>query len=117
MSLPRLMLAWILVSAWFLAWEEVRRRLGTSPNGERTLNRTTVLASLVEALLLTLFAALWFGSLGHGGWLLLFTVVGLLIELPRRLRDRGSARASWLQAAADTARIAAAGGLLAWRIG
>ena len=117
MSLPRLVLAWILVAAWFLAWNEGRSRVGGTKGGPWKLDRTATLATLTEALLLTLFADLWFGSLGHGGWLLLFAVVGLLIELPRRLRDRAITARPWLQAAAETARIVAAGGVLAWRLG
>jgi hypothetical protein len=31
-----------------------------------------------EALILTLVAALWFGSLGHGGWVILFLLLGAL---------------------------------------
>ena len=31
-----------------------------------------------EALILTLVAALWFGSLGHGGWGILFLLLGAL---------------------------------------
>ena len=31
-----------------------------------------------EALVLTLVAALWFGSLGHGGWVVLFLLLGAL---------------------------------------
>ena len=34
------------------------------------------------------FAALWFGSLGHGGWWVLFAVIGLLVEGPIRSRHR-----------------------------
>ncbi len=32
-----------------------------------------------RALALTLLAALWFGSLGHGGWLLIFLLLGALV--------------------------------------
>ena len=31
-----------------------------------------------EALIVTLVAALWFGSLGHGGWAILFLLLGAL---------------------------------------
>jgi len=43
-----------------------------------TLARAVWPAATAEALVLTLFAALWFGSLGHGGWLLVFLLVGAL---------------------------------------
>ena len=36
-------------------------------------------AATAEALVLTLLAALWFGSLGHGGWVLLFLLLGALV--------------------------------------
>jgi len=40
---------------------------------------------LAEAALLTLFASLWFDSLGAGEWWLVFLLVGLLVAFPRRL--------------------------------
>jgi len=36
------------------------------------------LPATAEALVLTLLAALWFGSLGHGGWVLVFLMLGAL---------------------------------------
>jgi hypothetical protein len=39
-----------------------------------------------EALVLTLLAALWFGSLGHGGWVILFLLLGALPAGDRWLR-------------------------------
>lgn len=43
----------------------------------------------MEGLIFTVFGALWFGSYGpgRGGWILLFILLGLLLELPVRLRD------------------------------
>jgi hypothetical protein len=63
----------------------------------------------VEAGLLTLLGALWFGSLGRGGWWLVFGLVGMLREWP------GSTSAAG--ALFRVARTLAAGGLLAWRLG
>lgn len=74
----------------------------------------------IEALLLTLFAALWFGSLGHGGWPLLFLTLGLLISIPPRLRARHHfpipAPLPWGEISLELLRLVAAGGLLAWRL-
>jgi hypothetical protein len=41
-------------------------------------NRAAAPSLAGEALVLTLLATLWFKSLGHGGWLLLFLLLGLL---------------------------------------
>jgi hypothetical protein len=43
----------------------------------------------IQGLLFTLLGSLWFGSFGpgRGGWILLFVLLGLLLELPVRLRD------------------------------
>ncbi len=41
-----------------------------------------------EALVLTLIAALWFGSLGHGGWVILFLLLGALPAGDRWLQRR-----------------------------
>lgn len=82
MSLFRLTVAAAAVAVWYLIWALGQRRIAgaTGPLRFRT--------ELVEAVLLTAFAALWFGSLGHGGWWVLFAVLGLLIEGPIRGRHR-----------------------------
>ena len=69
--------------------------------------------------MLTLFASLWFDSLGAGGWWLLFALVGLLVAFPRRLVmwqhvDVLRRRHVLTHAIADVARYVVAGGLLAW---
>lgn len=82
MSFLRLALAAVAVSAWFVGWAFGERRItgGTGPIRHR--------GEVAEAALLTAFAALWFASLGHGGWWLLFGVLGLLVEGPVRARQR-----------------------------
>jgi hypothetical protein len=40
--------------------------------------RRTVAVVSAEALALTLLGALWFASIGPGGWVLVFTFIGLL---------------------------------------
>ncbi len=124
MSLFRLLIGWALVAIWFLLWDLARRRFrknGTHPDlpaSRWPALRARLTLPLIEALLLTLFASLWFASLGHGGWLLLFLLIGLLIELPVRLRDgHWTMPPPWPRLAGGVVRIVVAGGVLAWRLG
>ena len=124
MSLARLGLAWALCAAWFLVWEQVERRADGRADGqtggEAAWFRAPIVTYLLDALLLTLFASLWFASLGHGGWLLLFLLLSLLIEGPARYRDRpegmGFSAAAIGRLLLGVIRIAGAGALLAWRL-
>lgn len=111
MSLTSLVLAAAVVAAWFLGFAVALRKAsgGASP----------VLWPIEagEAILVTMFAALWFGSLGHGGWAVLFAVVGLLVEGPARLRhraDRPLDGRAWIPALLGVLRYLGAGALLAW---
>lgn len=112
MTLTRLGLAAGLVALLFLA--AARYRGGRLPVG-------AVLVCLAEAGLLTLLSALWFGSLGHGGWPLVFLLLGTLVAGPERgLRFaflRSGTRADLGYFLLDIARYMAAGALLAWRLG
>lgn len=113
MAPTRLLLAWALVAALLVLWHEAGRRLTPSPPPLRA-----ALPSLaIEALLLTLFAGLWFASLGHGGWVLLFALVGALMELPPRLRDHAPRHLPWVAVLGGIARVTLAGGVLAWQLG
>ena len=103
MALSRLFGGWIAVVVWLFLWELAGSRLG-SVRGDGKLRRARVY--LGEALLLTLLGALWFGSLGAGGWWLVFGLVGALREWP----GSGSTGASLLR----VVRTLVAGGLLAW---
>ncbi len=105
MALSRLVWGWVAVGLWLLLWELVASQLGRS-RGEGKLRR--VRTFLVEALLLTLFGALWFGSLGAGAWWLVFGLVGLLREWPPS-EPPGIA-------ALGVVRTLVAGALLAWRL-
>jgi hypothetical protein len=105
MALSRLFGGWIAVVVWLLLWELVGSRLGTA-RGDGKLRRVRV--HLGEALLLTLFGALWFGSLGAGAWWLVFGLVGALREWPV-LPPIGVSLLLVL-------RTVVAGGLLAWRL-
>ena len=103
MSLLGIAFAWALVAVVFLA----AGRLGRRPQ-----TRGAIALRLAEALILTLLAALWFGSLGHGSWLLVFLLLGALAAGA----DRQSADRSWGAFLLDLGRYVAAGALLAWRI-
>lgn len=108
MTFGRLLLAWLPVTLEFaVARWAIERRLPAIP----------WLAA--EALVVTLFASLWFDSLGHGGWWLLFALVGLVAGFPARLQGTapGAARRTILLGLLDTARYVVAGGILAWRLG
>jgi hypothetical protein len=97
------------VTLWFALFALLLRRLDPDP---RPLHFRV---QVIEAVLWTLFASLWFASLGHGAWWLLFAVAGLLIEGPVRLRHRHDAPApapTWRPLLLGTIRIVAAGGIL-----
>ena len=124
MTLGRLIVAWLPVAALFCAAPPLGYRWDpASPPGRRALawqpNRWECGWRLAEAGVLTLFASLWFDSLGAGGWGLLFTLVGLLAAFPRRLVmwqhiDQPRRRHLLIHALADVARYVGAGALLAW---
>jgi hypothetical protein len=107
MTLTWVVAGWGAVALLFLAWDEAGRLLRHEPASARA----PVSAAVLEALLFTLFSALWFGSLGSGGWVLLFALLGALVELPPRLRNRESA-GGWKHAVGGVARMVVAGGVL-----
>jgi hypothetical protein len=124
-TLDRLLLAWLPVAALFA----VTPPIGYAWMGDVTAvravvwshNRWEIWWRLVEAGVLTLFASLWFDSLGAGGWWLLFFLVGLLVAFPRRLVmwqhvEAPRRRHLLAHACLDVARYVAAGALLAWRL-
>ena len=117
MSLLRLVLGWAAVSLWYFLFELVEQRaLGSRPATGRLRGGWKVYVA--DALLLTLFAGLWFASLGRGGWVLLFLMVGLLVEGPGRFRDGTGtmdlSRKGVFRLVLGLLRIVAAGGILAW---
>ena len=107
MTLVRIALGFLAVAALFVgyAWTTGRRKRGIA----------VVLSA--EALVLTLFAALWFGSLGKGGWLLVFLLTGLLASGVERwigAVSQGTPLQPLLRPTLlTTIRYAIAGGLLA----
>ena len=114
MTLPRLLAAALAVGAWFLLASFVEARLAR----RATLTGRTARVRLAEALLLTLFGSLWFDSLGHGEWWLLFALVGALSALATHAAQGAQ---HWhrtsVAVAVDIARYVIAGGILAWRLG
>ncbi len=76
--------------------------------------RGNAVALAAEALCLTLVGSLWFSSLGHGGWVLLFALLGLVSSAAAGAAGTGmGVRATAL----TTARYVAAGGILALLLG
>ncbi len=126
MTLGRLVLAWLPVAVWFvlatyaipLLVAAISQPVG-QPGAWPPVALPLLTWRLVEAGLVTLFASLWFDSLGSGGWWLLFLLVGALATIPLWLSPRselpGRARATG--ACADVARYVVAGAILAWRLG
>jgi hypothetical protein len=120
MTLLRLVLGWAAVTLWFVVFELVEQRLAGLAPAEGKKLRAGWKVYVADALLLTLFAGLWFASLGHGGWVLLFLMTGLLVEGPARFRD-GSGTIDFsgkgiVRLLLGLVRIVGAGGILAWRL-
>ncbi|MEO8031123.1 MAG: hypothetical protein ABJC74_17760 [Gemmatimonadota bacterium] len=114
----QLLLAWSAVGAWFMLWRVAGARTAATRVSSATPTRRALFPLAIEALLLVLFAALWFGSLGHGAWWLLFLVTALLIEVPARLKTRAAdpdqTPFSWPKLTGSLVRLLGAGALLAW---
>ncbi|HVM43828.1 MAG TPA: hypothetical protein VMT77_09975 [Gemmatimonadales bacterium] len=102
MSLTPLVIAFVLVAVVFTATSVLTLRWAArdpasatrTADPERRIPFPTALRAVwppaaAEAFCLTLLAALWFGSLGHGGWVLLFLLLGALAgSADRWLRHR-----------------------------
>jgi hypothetical protein len=120
-TLGRLILAWLPVAVWFLAARWATRRWlfrETDVPPPWRPGATPARAAALEAVGVTLFASLWFDSLGHGDWWLLFLLVGLLVAFAPRFRDPPAAaplarRTLLLAGFADVARYVGAGAVLA----
>jgi hypothetical protein len=72
-----------------------------------------------EACVVTLVAALWFGSLGHGGWVILFLLLGALPAAERWFRRRRAGAPAGRETTAFVAALLKyllAGALCAWRL-
>ena len=90
------------------------------PPAWKTAIRIVWLPATAEAFGVALLAALWFGSLGHGGWLLVFLLVGALAAgADRWTRHRHlntHTRQELKSFALGLLKYAAAGWLCAWRL-
>jgi hypothetical protein len=82
--------------------------------------RAVWLPAAIEAAALTLLAALWFASLGHGGWPTLFLLLGAVAAGGDgwwRQRRLGVSRGDGLKLVAiSLVKYLIAGGLCAWRL-
>ncbi|HXY19632.1 MAG TPA: hypothetical protein VEH83_06510 [Gemmatimonadales bacterium] len=132
MSLTPIAIAFGLVAAVFIAFAAASVRWeseawGSSiggkpapppPAGWTAAIRVVWLPAAVEALVVVLFAALWFGSLGSGGWVTLFLLVGALAggadRWTRRRLLGTPARDDLRQFLASLLRYLVAGGVCAW---
>ena len=113
MTLTRLILAWLAVAAWFVAAAfAAARLLQTARPGTAALSWRAA-----EAFVATLFGSLWFASLGHGEWWLVFLLVGALVTLSEPPAPETGRRAAVVVACANVARYVVAGAILAWRLG
>lgn len=115
MPLLSVLLGWLAVTAWFIGWELLATRVERSG---RWL-RAPVWVFTGEALAVTLLGALWFGSLGAGGWPLVFGLLGVVVEWPLRLRSGGKTVFQvrrLIPVMGGIARLLGAGALLAWRL-
>jgi uncharacterized membrane protein YfcA len=109
MPFARIVVGWIAVVVLFLAWREIEFRRA----GDAAAARAPLRPIVIEAVLLVLFAGLWFGSLGSGGGWLLFPLLGALIELPARLKAQAAGvPIHWGATIAAILRIAIPGILL-----
>jgi hypothetical protein len=113
MNLTRVVLAFLPVAVLFLVTSRLASR--------RRLSRAAWTVILSEAGALTLLAALWFGTLGAGGWPLVFLLLGLLVSgAERGLRFAflpSDGRQELLGFGVGVARYVVAGAILAWRLG
>jgi hypothetical protein len=118
MAFTRVLLGFGVVTVFLILWRELDRRVLGTPDSPTPPAFTDGLGTVIcEGGLLTLFAGLWFGSLGAGGAPLLFLVVGLLMELPSRLRNPPAGGIQWKAMASGVARIVLAGLLLGQVLG
>jgi hypothetical protein len=112
MTFARVLLAWAAVTLLFGLWREAERRMRAIREPIGPALRRSLPATTVEAALLTLFAGLWFTSLGSGGAVTLFLIVGALMEVPSRLRSQPIGELPWKPVVGGVIRIVLAGLLL-----
>lgn len=125
MTLWRLVVAWFVTTVWFEVAAHVTNylvtRLALPPDATvyKGIPAHLVARRLVEALLVTLIASLWFDSLGSGEWWLLFLLFGALVTSPKWFvqgPDPLAQRVTIADTVCDLLRYLVAGALLAWRL-
>jgi len=77
MALGRLLLAWVLCGAWLYGWEIATRQLRKKSGAKEAVDVAPGVLGF-EALWVVLFTALWFTSLGRGGWGLVLPLLALV---------------------------------------
>ena len=120
MTLGRLIVSWLPVALLFVLAPPIGYRWDLPPVDRAVVwsfNRWEIGWRLGEATVLTLFASLWFNSLGAGEWWLMFLLLGLLVAFPRRLVmwqhvEPLRRRHLLVHASLDVARYILAGALL-----
>ena len=129
MTLGRLFLAWLPVAVEFVVIGGLGTRFSgasapepatewTTPEKLWVFTKWDVLWRSLEAAAVTLFASLWFDSLGHGGWWLLFLLLGLIVPLAHLPgAPMWRRREALIRASRDVVRYVLAGAILAWRLG
>jgi hypothetical protein len=126
-TLVRLFVAWLVVAIWFIVAAFILpivvglRQPVEEHDRLYAVSTVELVWKLVEAILLTLLASLWFDSLGSGEWWLIFILVGFLAAVPAQLFSVWKmATRQWLTFAivvvAELVRYVVAGALLAWRL-
>jgi hypothetical protein len=133
-TLTRLVLAWLPVAVEFALVDRVSewfaRAAASDAPAEAPWSGGVGLALVwrsLEAAVVTLFASLWFDSLGHGAWWLVFLLVGLMVSLaqgaaasaraPGPRESAGTHRDAVRWTVRETIRYVLAGSILAWRLG
>jgi len=128
-TLGRLFLAWLPVAVVFVVIGGLGTRFysvsapepateWTRPEKLWVFTKWDVLWRSLEAAAVTLFASLWFDSLGHGGWWLLFLLLGLIVSLADlQGAPTSRRRVALIRASRDIVRYVLAGAILAWRLG
>lgn len=132
MSLTPIVETFILVAVLFIAARAASVRMASGvwgagrgapsppvpPPAWGAAFRAAWLPAAAEALTLTLLAALWFGSLGSGGWVTVFLLVGALAAGADRWLSHRLLQTPVRQEVAlfllGLARYVAAGWLCAW---
>lgn len=104
MTLLRIGLAFLVIATLFvgIGWVTGARKRGNAA------------ALAAEALFLTLVGSLWFASLGHGGWVLVFALLGLVASAATGAAGSGM---KLFTTALTTARYVVAGAVLLLLVG